>query len=771
MGSECPQTTRSIQFYQWKVSKNTTITSTSSSEYIIGSTSPVAVFTTIRKSGRGFAPLAIAQVTTDFCISFSLQIVYRGGSVPQTTSIFAGLGVFDSNMNLIYDAGVSSKELPGRFETSPLKRMLPVTTTVSLKISYNATNDKFTFFNGEKTIDSSDHESPVNYVALMMRGEGYYEARFTNVKCSNGVTAMSSLPSISSPVPGKTNYLLFENVKTDSQVLSSGDVNDENECKNECDTTETCTGFDIVTATNFCTLHKVSTPLPTEDVYTDSYEYDLSKWTIVDDMANNVKNKFSIWNQVQIIADTIRSQIQNLGTSTFSESVILQQITDLKNFYPTMGPTQRTPERQKLIDDLETAVNEAIATYTTETFSGDQVQNHSLDVSMVNAFDSLGVYMALCHCRSTPRLMAIYLYKKQVNGRYAFEFDSALYVPNYPGAINYPLYVLFDKENSIICSTTIHGIFKYTRNADTGTYSSSDNIQINPTNNVTKIVMDKTNEYMVIHNSSSNISQLLRKQANGTYSLVHDPNINLETLEVRDVTISRNDILAFCYYIPVYFTGLIYVHMYNLKTSTGIRIISTPSNQPVKNMIFDENEEVFAFTQNSKIFIYNTSGIKQYEIQLPSNIIHATFDKSGVYLATVCENGILYVLRKRGNLKFVFSESFSTTIQLNAGITSTLYKYLSFDSKENKLSLSVVSDDYPYGWFVKIYKKLMEEEPTRFISPSPEGINTYIKLENPVFEKICMRIDFLRTNDEGGGLKDFVKDVLNIKTIIFYGRK
>lgn len=829
MGSGCPPASSmsSIAFFPWKVTKTTTVSrSADNATYTFDSSSDDAKFDTSENSGRGFAPMAIARTNGgDFCISFSLQLMYRGSvSTSQTSKNFmTGVAFFDSKMNKIYEAeaGIRCDGYPGSFQTVPKPRILPINvnqvnaSTVNLRVGFY--NGVITFYNGESDQiheQSLDKGGPISYVALIMRGEGYYRSIFTNVKCA-GLTAVSSTPTpreaaliaareavttteaaaaiaaadaveptaeasrlagdaaraeaeaaraanaaaqgalsaadadrarreavaarsaadsaarrreaaqavveaadaaveaaratlaeLLSPTP-KNQYLHLPNVSTDAVHLGSGgELNDVQECKKLCDDTEKCTGFDIVTSTNFCTLRKMVQSLPENDVYEN------------------------------------------------------------ENLQNPIGNAIRSSERIQIINSPSGGIENDIA------------------------FNSDDTYIAI----TTLNTSQIYLYKKI--GIYRTDLTGLTIILSVASLITC---ILFDDQNNLICATSANGIQKFTRNVVDGTYSTT-SVQINATNNVTKMAMDKSGKFMVTHSNADGSIQILVRQTNGSYAQVSAINTGISNTYGAGI--------AYNTFVTISKDGIIFlmrnnsIIIYDLKTNTGSLYPGDTIVQSffsLGNLIFDDIDKILAYNQegSNKIFIHTIPNvsINEYEITLPSEILHMSFDPTGIYLAVACAGGKLYVLRKQGNKKFIFTESFNTTLKLpytlpsspakpikpNQGSLTAIQYFAAMaqwavdislwnenmaiwnaNNKKVKVNFNPKTRDLIVSSpdrTIKIFKKLGSEEPTRFQSPSPQGTDTYLKIEDNIFENIYVKLKFTRTDPRGGGLKDVLKSI------------
>jgi hypothetical protein len=812
MGSGCPPASsmRSIAFFPWKVTKNTTVTKTSDATYTLSSASNSAKFNTVVNvpgSGRGFAPMAIARVSSDFCVSFSLQIRYLGGTAVQDSKeLMAGIAIFDSKMNMIYEAGLKA-QLPGIFETFPNEGsgMLPVNLNsppINLRIGFS--QGTVTFHNGKSDkLHSTDlSTNSVTYVALIMRGEGHYSAEFSNVKCA-GLTAMSTSPA-PSPIP-KNEYLKLTNVSTDAEILGSGEVDGVAECKKVCDDTENCTGFDIVTNTNFCTLRNITTPLQENDAYTDD---DMSKWNLaytasinLTTQLNTISSPILLDQAIKVMlidyAGTITGYIWDIleNTDTYAEysttvASLKTKKSDFDTYYIRLSQTVKNSLQSYLNE-----VNNALAAAYESVIYIPLTQDAGANGTKI-AFDSTGTYMAVCNDTSTLR---IYKNKTLTN--------TLTYYSNYKIT-----YVIFDNENNIIVSTkntdttitNYHGIQKFIRNVVDGTYPSTPtSYKINRTDGVTKMALSKNGEYMVTHSKppfGNGTIQILKKQADGTFAvdsgmynnILNNPRMGLQLnviTNITDISISSDGKFV----TDVGNTGNIpVIFCYNPIDNTFWYVVSV--NPPIDRIQYEfdpSNSDVVFILCTRKIIVCTKSGTK-YEISLPAVAVHMSFDPSGLYLAVACTDGKLYVLRKQGNLKFIYSKSFNTTIELgytlpdnsavmnahsaiaNALISGTaaslqtaravlntaLTQYnqevqnirVCFNPKTRGLAICSSNQ-------IKIFKKLTSEEPTRFQSPSPRGVDTYVKLDVDIFEKIHFNFTIERSDPRGGGLKDVLKAI------------
>ncbi len=832
MGSGCPPASSmsSIAFFPWKVTKNTTSTRNSNSSYTMASTPGSPIFNTEKVSGRGFAPMAIARVSSsggDFCISFSLQINYMGGSTPQTSKeLMSGIALFNSKMDKIYEAGIQCDGYPGSFQTYPQTRVLPINvtlasaTTVNLRVGFS--NGKVTFYNGESDqLNEQTNIGTIAYVALIMRGEGYYESRFTNVKCS-GLTAINSSPT-PSPVP-ENEYIQISNASTDAVPLGSGEVNDVQECKKLCNDTERCTGFDIVPSTNFCTLREILTPLPKNDAYTNDVlplpGVNLSP-NLVDSINDIITELRTAESSILKMKTATRGSWNVANNAYTSIQGIIQTLENIitNNERPTTWNSSFTALINLITDaiqptDYSVPFGSAAAGWVGLSFTADydgeiaglgaQIELDVLIPVLVNLninleqtifpliplvgfgprtvqtiqwpesniplmdIDSINKNIVVCN---TSRELRIY-------DVYTLNLISRIFI-----SVNNILYAIFDNENNILCATSANGIQKFTRNVVDSTYSTT-SVQVNATNNVTKMVMDESGNFMVTHSSITNGSiQILVRQTNGSYAqdegintAMHGLHINPVAIsgDTTDITISKNGIICFTLSIGGWINVVLYnaTNIYNQATNTVTGFttrIRTESSSSNYNLIFDYKSELLAYNQRglNKIFIHTLPNVNtdKYEITLPSEIVHMSFDPTGIYLAVACTDGKLYVLRRQGNRKFIFTKSFNTTLELEYPYSSAYAiernAFIKFNLKTRDLLISTTSSVTVGlgGGTIKIFKKLTSEEPTRFQSPSPQGADTYLKVDTNIFENVQFRFTIERSDPRGGGLKDVLKSI------------
>jgi hypothetical protein len=468
---------------------------------------------------------------------------------------------------------------------------------------------------------------------------------------------------------------------------------------------------------------------------------------------------------------------------TFIKGRIIPVIQSAKDTIITAYTTQNVQipsAQQSTLNDINTSLYDkfdnladAIDSYHEYKSPISSIQLIQTSSAIINrvAFDSTGTYMAVCD--STP---AIKLYKKQLNGVFPTTPNLTL------TAGSNVSFVIFDDMNNLICATTGNGIQKFTRNIDTDTYQTS-SVQINATNNVTKMAMDSSGKYMVTLFGGGQI-QILVRQASGTYA--QDSSINndiytLGTLAINptavtnasDITISKKGTIAFnidLSSLPFAVGTRDAIIVYN-PISGDKNVIYVDVDGLVKNLDFDDEHEMLAAYVNtsSKVILYkkNSSSIyvKDHEITI-QDVVHMTFDPTGIFLAIACTNGKIYVLRKQGNLKFIFSKLLNKTIELSYQITPKPIrpprpinplnwpawaaqhaanvqqwlqniKNISVKFKPKTRDLAVSSNSQ-----IKIFKKIGSEEPTRFQSPSPQGTDTYLKFNSTSFDRINVRIDF-----------------------------
>jgi hypothetical protein len=766
--------------------------------------------------------MAIARANGgDFCISFSLQLMYRGSvSTSQTSKNFmAGVAFFDSKMNKIYESetGIKCDGYPGSFQTIPAPRILnvPLNAVINnLRVGFS--NGVLTFYNGESAQiheQSLNKGGSVSYVALIMRGEGYYRSIFTNVKCA-GLTAMTSSPT-PSPTPNN-EYLHLPNVSTDAADLGSGgEVDTVADCEKLCNDTEKCTGFDIVTSTNFCTLRQMVDTLPENDVYTnvdfslpstnaiesnliDSInilinEFEKAKsyitkmktatngtWSVANDAYTNITNLIqileniksnnerpstSVWNSsftstINLLVDAIQPVDYSVpfGSAaagwvgsvytpdTASDNMGLDAQSDLDNFLEGNTLNTMNTDLEHNIFPFINLVGQGPRSIQTITF----LLQYNLPIYDI---DSLDKYMVVCNNTSYIKIYSTS----------SLQLVSSIYSGS---ATKNILYTMFDNQNNIIYSTDTDGIFIINRNIEDGTYHNT-SVRINATNNVTKMVMDSSGEFMVTRIGSNKNVKVLRLQPDKSYNQVY----MLPTTDNYDntCTISKNN-----KYIAVSIVSILYitiVKIFNRVNENLIDTVQINSGECVE-LIFDPSEKVddvlFVCT-TKKIVVYkkiSSKFVKQYDIRLPFNAVHMSFDPTGIYLAVACEGGYLYVLRKQGNKEFVFTKSFNTTLELSYSYSSSFdyidrNAFVKFNPKNRDLYISTTSSNAVGGGggILKIFKKLRSEEPTRFQSPSPQGVDTYIKIEDNIFEHIYVKLKFTRTNTRGGGLKDVLKSI------------
>ena len=868
MGSGCPQDIymTTIAFKPWKVTSVTNVLPWKlNSNYTFSSASSNSVFDTPVNKGRGFAPYAIARVTdptTSFCLKCKIKIE-NSDTNPLKIPFMAGIAVIDSNMNKIYEAGIGSLETPGVFDTAPKKRLLPVPLNSVTQISLSMYENKVTFFNGEKTIEQNiTITSPTTlYVALFMRGRGYYKTIFTDVLCS-GLTAMSSVPT-RSPAPSN-KYLQLSAAGTDAQIISTGNVSSVIECKNVCDITEQCTGFDIVTSTNFCTLRQMVQALPKNDVYTDeniplpsnlqniqtmstssinsinTFLTELRKaeasilkmktatnnsWSIANDAYTNIQNVIqtlvnirtnnerpstSIWNSsftalINLTTDAIQpvdysvpfgsaaaGWVGRTFTSDFAgESAGLDAQSELDILIPVL--INLNTNLEQTIFPLIDIQGQAQVITTIQTI---QLPSPTAIINSV-AFDSKGTLMI----HSILDNSVIKIYKKNSNGEF---FTTSILNLTAGSPVTF---VLFDDQNNIICATSANGIQKFTRDEATETYPTTTSVQINATNNVTKMVMDESGKFMVTRTTTGTL-QILVRQANDSYtqdsSLINNLQSNMHipggfsgVSGNTDITISKEGILCFNF-VGSGNNSL----LYNLKTNAYITSLYGLNLSYIYNLILvgDKNKtEILAYNryESNKIFIHTLPNVNtdKYEITLPDEILRMSFDPTGIYLTVACTGGKIYVLRKQGNKKFIFTKSFNTTLELSypipprpvkpiRGSLMTLSQYavamgqyavamgqwnennrkvqVQFNPKTRDLIACLANN-------IKIFKKIASEEPTRFQSPSPRGTDTYLKVNNSILENLYIRINFSRSDTRGGGLKKVLNSftpTLDISTLI-----
>lgn len=258
---QCTGQSNQVNFKISTTNPYTVVNKITPTEYNFQTITSGVKFNTVERSGRGFAPFAMAKVssppgrspspspspvTANFCMTCKVKI-----STSETNpKIVSGIALMDSDLNVIFEAGLKSWDNYGNFDTVPQGRSLPPLSqyVADVGIKYDNQN-KITVHNGESE-RVYDNVVDVKYVALFMRGEGVYTCTISNIVYS-GLDEMVD----ESPVPVLSNYIYTDSgVTTNADTIGEEGTADLEGCKAVCEKTVNCTAIEYDSMRSRCTL-------------------------------------------------------------------------------------------------------------------------------------------------------------------------------------------------------------------------------------------------------------------------------------------------------------------------------------------------------------------------------------------------------------------------------------------------------------------------------------------------------------------------------------